>query len=99
MVDPLDAAVGAGVVGAGVDLADANAVVDDGRQLRGELLTIVGEERHRAPPERDVLVEQDAGSSGGREVFCRGSERVGPAAETVGKETDMHVPALELDLR
>ena len=57
VVDQLDAAVGAGVVGAGVDLAEANAVVDDGRQLWGELLTIVGEERHRAPPERGVLVD------------------------------------------
>ena len=70
MVDPLDAAVGAGVIGTGVDLADANAVVDDGRQLGGKLLTIIGEERHRAPPERDALVEQDVGGSGGREVLC-----------------------------
>ena len=85
MVDPLDAAAGAGVVGAGVDLADANAVVDGGRQLGGELLTIVGEERHRASPERDALVEQDVCSFGGREVLCRDSEHVGPAAETVGK--------------
>ena len=29
MVDALDAAVGAGVVGAGVDLVDTKAVVDD----------------------------------------------------------------------
>ena len=28
---------------------------------------MVGERRHRAPPERDVLVDQDVGSSGGRE--------------------------------
>ena len=70
MVDPLDASVGAGVMAAGVDLADANTVEDDGRQLGGELLTIVGEERHWAPPERDVLVEQDVGSSGDREGLC-----------------------------
>ena len=69
-VDPLDAAVGEVVIGAGVALADADAVVDDGRQLGGESLTIVGEERHQAPPERGVLVEQDVGSSGGREVLC-----------------------------
>ena len=69
----------------GVDRADANAVIDDGRQLGGELLTIVGEERYRAPPEGDVLVEQDVGSSGDHEVLCRDSEHVGPAAETVGK--------------
>ena len=36
MVDPLDAAVGVGVIGAGVDLADADGVVDDIRQLGDE---------------------------------------------------------------
>ena len=73
------------MIGAGVDLVDANAVVDDGRQLGDEVLTIVGEERHRAPPERDVLVEQDVGSSVDREVLCRDRKHVGPVAETVGK--------------
>ena len=56
-------------------------------------MTIVGEVRHRAPPERGVLVERDVGSSGGREVVCRDSEHVGPVAETVGKKKDVHVPA------
>ena len=93
MVDPLDVGIGAGVIIDGVDLADANWVVDDGRQLGGELLAIVGEERHRAPPERDVLVKRDIGKTGGREVLCRNSELVGPAAETVGIYEDLHVPA------
>ena len=57
MVDPLDAAVDAGLVSAGVDLADANAVVDTGHQLGGELLSIIGQDCHRAPPERGVFVE------------------------------------------
>ena len=54
MVDPLDADVGAGVVSAGVDVADANAVVDYDRLLGSELLPIVGEESRRAPPERGM---------------------------------------------
>ena len=40
MIDPLDAAVGARVVSAGVGLADANAVVDDGRQVEDDLSTL-----------------------------------------------------------
>ena len=56
-VDLLDAAAGAEVISAGVDFADANAVVDDGHQVGGELLSIVGDECHRAPPKPDVFVE------------------------------------------
>ena len=93
MVDPLDAAVGAGVIGARVDLADANAVVDDGRKLGGELLTIVGEERHWSLQERDVLVEQNVGSSGGREILCRDNDHAGPAVEMVSNLKDVDVPA------
>ena len=68
MVDALDAAVGAEVVGADVDRLDTKAVVDDVRKLGGKLLSVVGEERNRAPPERDVLVQEDVGGVGGREL-------------------------------
>ena len=40
MVGLLDAAVGTGVVGADVDLADANAVVDDVLQLGGKIVVL-----------------------------------------------------------
>ena len=43
--------------------------------------SIALEERHRALPERDEIVEQDVGSSGGREVLCIDGEHVGPAAD------------------
>ena len=65
MVDPLNADVGAGVVSASVDHADANAVIGDGRQPVAKLLPTVGEECHRAPPERDILGEQNVGGAGG----------------------------------
>ena len=50
VVDALDAAVGEWVVGAGVDLVDAETFVEGDRELPGELHAVVGDESHGAPP-------------------------------------------------
>ena len=51
MVDALDAAIGAGVVGADDYLVDTKAVVDDVRKRGGKVLSVVGQECNRSPPE------------------------------------------------
>ena len=58
MVGVLDAAIGTGVVGTGIDLVDTKAVVDGVRKLGGKLLSVVGEECNRAPPESDVILQE-----------------------------------------
>ena len=80
MVDALDAAVGAGVEGAGVDLVDATTVVDDGSKFGGKGTSVVGGKRRRAPPEMDVVVEKDVSGAGGRELSCRDGRHIGTAA-------------------
>ena len=56
MVDALDAAVGGGLVCAGVDLIDTKAAVVDGvRELGAKLLGVVGDNRHRSPREGKVF--------------------------------------------
>ena len=44
MVDALDAAVGAGMVGAGVDLVDPKAVVNGAGKLGSEVESVIREE-------------------------------------------------------
>ena len=70
MVDALDAAVGAGVVSAGVDLVDPKAVVIGVSKLGIEVESVVREERHWAAPKGDVFVDEDVGGAGGRELSC-----------------------------
>ena len=79
----LDAAVDPDVVHAGADLVDAKAFVDGVGDLRGEVRPVVGEERDGTPPQRDVLVDEDVGGSGGGQLRCCHRVHVGAAPEVV----------------
>ena len=89
VVDALDAAVGEWVVGAGVDLVDAETFVEGDGELSGELHAVVGDESHGAPPKRYVLVDENVSGAGGGELGCFHRVHVGTAAEAVGEETDV----------
>ena len=93
VVDVLDAAVDPDVVHAGVDLVDAKAFVDGVGDLRGKVRPVVGEERDGTPTQRDVLVDEDVGGSGGSELRCCHCVHVGAAPEVVGEEEDVAVGA------
>ena len=86
VVDALDAAVGEWVVGAGVDLVDAETFVEGDRELPGELHAVVGDESHGAPPTRYVLVDEDVGGAGGGELGYCYHVHVGTTAEAVGED-------------
>ena len=92
MVNALDAAVGRGVAFADVDLVDAKADID-GRELGEKLLAVVGDKRHRAPPEGTVLVDEDVRGAGGCELRCRDGGHVGAADKAVGEDEEAEVAA------
>ena len=63
MIEALDAAVSAGVVGAGGDLVNAEALVKSAGKVRSKLKSVVGNEGDEASPERDVAVDEDVGGA------------------------------------
>ena len=63
MIEALAAAVGAGVVGAGGDPVNAEALVEGAGKYRAKLKPIVGKEYNGASPERDVAVDEDVGGA------------------------------------
>ena len=63
MIEALDVAVSAGVVRAGGDLVNAEALVEGAGKFRAELKSIVGKKGNGAPPERDVAVDEDVGGT------------------------------------
>ena len=90
-VDGLDAIIGAGVVRAGAGLADAKAFVDGIGEPRGKVQSVVRDKGDGAPPQRDVLVDEDVGSANGGELGCCHGVHVGAAAEAVGEEENVGV--------
>jgi len=91
VVDALGAAVGFWVVGASVDLVDAEALVDGVGELGAEMLGVVGKERHGAPPKRDVAVNEDVGGALGGELGLGDGVHIGSPAEAVGEKQDVAV--------
>ena len=63
MIDVLDAVVNAGVIGAGGDLVNVEALVEGVGKLRAKLKSIVGKERNGSSSERDVAVDEDVGGA------------------------------------
>ena len=59
MVDSLDAAVTAGVVGARGDFADAQESVDRGRELGAEVWAFVREQCRGTAPDGDEAVDEN----------------------------------------
>ena len=60
-----------GVVGAGGDLVNAEALVDGAGILRAEVLPIAGDKRDQASPEMDVDIDEDVRARRGDLNFCR----------------------------
>lgn len=89
MVDALDAAAGAGMVGAGGNVVDAEALVGGARMFGAELEPIVGKESKGSSPERDVAVDEDVGRAGSGQPNLSIGVHVGSAAETAGEKEVM----------
>ena len=92
VVDTFGAAVFFGMIGAGVELFDAEAPVDGVGKLGAEVLAVVGEQEHRASPERDVHVDDDVGGAFGGVLGRGDNEHVCSPAQAVGEEEDVAVP-------
>ena len=89
MVNALDDAVGAGVVGARGDFVDTEALIEGARELGAELKAVVGKESNGASPERDVVIDQDIGCAGCGEVGLSSGVHVVAAAEAVGVQENI----------
>ena len=63
MIEAIDAAVSAGLVGADGDFVDAEALVEGAGKFRAKLKSIVGKEVNWASPEQDVAVDEDVGGT------------------------------------
>ena len=59
MIEALDVGVSIGVVGAGSDLVNAEALVEGVGTFRAKLKSIVGKQGNGASPKRDVEVDED----------------------------------------
>ena len=91
MVNSLDAAVAAGVIGACGDFADAQTFVDRGRELGAEVRAIVREQCRGTAPGGDEAVDENVGRSFGSEFRFGDGEHVSTAAEAVCEEEDVGV--------
>ena len=91
MVDTLDTAVGARVVGAGDNLIDAQAVVEGEEKLGAKLEPVVGKWSYGASPKRDISVNNDVGRVGVGELSLCSGVHVGAAAESVCKKEHVGV--------
>ena len=91
MVDSLDAAVTAGVVGARGDFADAQKFVDCGRELGAEVRAIVREQCKGTTPDGDEAVDENVGRSFDSKFRFGDGEHVSTAAEAVCEEEDVGV--------
>ena len=63
IIKALDATVSAGLIGAGGDLVNAEALVKSAGKVRSKLKSVVGNEGDEASPERDVAVDEDVGGA------------------------------------
>ena len=75
MVNLLDAAVGAGVVGVRGGFVGAEAHVEGARDFGAQLKTAFGKESSRASPERDAAIDEDAGRVRCGELSLSSGER------------------------
>ena len=89
VVDSLDAAIAAGMVGACGDFADAQKFVDRCRELGAEVRAIVKEQCRGTAPDGDEAVDENVGRSFGSEFRFGDGEHVGTAAEAVREEEDV----------
>ena len=91
-MNAFDTAVGAGEVGAGSDLVDAQAFVDGAGIFQADHRPLPGRSMTGHPPERyDILVHMNVHAAGSGELGRGHSVHVEAVAETVGKEEDVSV--------
>ena len=91
VVDTLDTAVGARVVGTGGNLIDAEALVEGEGTFGAKLESVIGKQTYGASPERHISVNKDVGRAGGGELGLCSGVRVGTAAAVVRKKEDVGV--------
>ena len=91
VVDALDTAVGAGMVGARGDSVGAEALVEGVGEFEAELKAVCEKKGNRASPERDVAVDEDVGHAGCGELSLSSGGHIGAAAEAGGEHKDVGV--------
>ena len=91
MINSLDAAVGAGVIGARGDFADAQKFVDRGRELGADVKAIAREQCRGTVPDGDEAVDENVGRFFGSELRFGDGEHVSTAAEAVCEEEDVGI--------